>query len=192
MALDLGAIQELKPPQLKEFSFEAKEALKKEGYKIYSPRAISLSTLQAEGMRFKHIDPVFKDTVSGLNSQIAINPDKMFLPNSFTDNPHEQVSMVDELNQNGSLPVETRAILADDPSLWGEIFHQYYEDTHYILLVGKYTIIKTSEGWAVFGHGAHDPGPFASKWLPTDKDEATFYALLLTGDIGVARLLVPT
>ena len=34
MALDLGPIQELKPPQLKEFSFEAKEVLKKEGYKI--------------------------------------------------------------------------------------------------------------------------------------------------------------
>lgn len=174
--------------EVKRFSPEAREALEKEGYVIYALTGQSIRSLRESGRKFWYVDSALENLVSNFGSEVAINPQEFFLPDSFGKLPREQEELVAKFNRQLVKKIPgVQAVIADEPSVWAEIYHQHFEATKKVLFGSKhnffYTVTKTGAGFgfAIFGSTCAGHGPRVGGWSPERRPP----------DMGVARLVVP-
>jgi len=94
-----SAPQEIVPVEIKRFSDEAREALTKDGYVIYVLNGQSIRAHREAGKKFWstwHEDRRYADfeTQSSISSEVAINPDALFIPKSNRKKISEQQNMI--------------------------------------------------------------------------------------------------
>lgn len=104
------------PKELLQFSTEAREGLRKEGYMIHSLTGESVATflkahrpIEAAGHKGREIE-----SFSSRLSEVAINPERLFLPNSNRKTFSQQEEMVRQfsLELNGMIP-QVEAVIGD-------------------------------------------------------------------------------
>jgi hypothetical protein len=105
--------------EIKRFSDEQKEALMEKGYKIYLLTGQSVKTLRDSGHKFKldghEPDPELEALVS-MHSEVAVNPDNLFLSGSSKKTLGQQEEMVDEFSQELAKKVQgVKAIIGQVP-----------------------------------------------------------------------------
>ncbi len=107
----------LEPKKRLLFSIEVSAKLIEAGYRIYKLKGQSLETLRNAGFPFWtawHKDyPVFETLPSRL-SEVAINPDQLFLPDSNNKTLKQQVLMVEQFSRGLNLE-EVEAVLGEAP-----------------------------------------------------------------------------
>lgn len=79
--------KETAPIEVKRFTDEAREALQKEGYRIYQLTGESIRTLRQGGRKFWstwHQDGQYEafETQGSMHSEVAVRPDALFIPKS--------------------------------------------------------------------------------------------------------------
>lgn len=105
--------------EIKRFSQEQKEALEKEGYLVYGLTGQSIKTLRDEGRRFwslwnKEL-PDF-EALGSMHSEVAINPNKPFLPKSNNKTLAQQEDMVGKFSEELGKKVKgVKAIIGQAP-----------------------------------------------------------------------------
>ncbi|TSC53426.1 MAG: hypothetical protein LiPW16_392 [Microgenomates group bacterium LiPW_16] len=188
MSLEHYELRKLQESEVKSFSPEARAALESKGYKIYSLRGLTIRNLIDAGKPFWFVSPSLGNLISALNSEVAINPKKLFLQDSFARVPDQQVKMVEKFSRQLEQMVPgVRAVVADEPSVWGEIYYLHFDALGGEVLFGPpkflYTITRTQAecGFAVFGCARTGRGPSADGWVPERH----------LPSVGVAPLIVP-
>lgn len=101
---------ETKKSEIKRFSPEQKNALKKEGYVIYKLTGKSIKDLREAGNLFDSVwqptYPSFEfETLRSRKSEVAINPNYLFFPNSSDKTYLEQESLVTKVNKDISAKI---------------------------------------------------------------------------------------
>lgn len=168
------------------FPPEMRKALEEEGYQVYALRGVSIRTLRGEGRRFGYVNSIFEDPTSTLESGVAIRKG-LFLPKSFNKLPGQQIKMVEEFSRRLENKIPgVQAIVADEPSVWAEIYHLHFEATGDVLFGFPgffYTITRAhaGSGFAVFGSTYVDSWPSVDAWHPENR----------SCHVGVAPLVVP-
>lgn len=85
-------------PDIKRFLTEQKEALEKEGYKIFTLSGESVKSLKHKGRGFyEGLSRYSLESKTSIHSEVAINPYRFFLPNSSNKTLEEQEKMIAEL-----------------------------------------------------------------------------------------------
>ncbi len=88
------------PVEVKKFSDEQKEDLKKQAYLFY-PLGLSIKTLKYSNRKFMlncHRDSVACEVLCSMHSEVAIRPDSLFLPNSNRKSLKQEEEMVEEFS----------------------------------------------------------------------------------------------
>lgn len=118
MAIERWASSELLV-EVKRFSPEARQALEKKGYLIYQLTGQSIKSLREAGKSFCstwHKDYPDFETLPSRHSEVAINPNQLFLPGSnWKTLPEQEVAVAGfshRLNQNVK---EAEAIIGEAP-----------------------------------------------------------------------------
>ena len=90
------------PVEIKRFSAEQREALEKQGFVIYGLSGQSIKTLRDSGHKFwstwHNSLPDF-EALGSMHSEVAINPNKPFLPESSNKILTQQEAMVEKFSQ---------------------------------------------------------------------------------------------
>lgn len=88
--------------EIKRFSAEQKEALEKQGYVIYGLTGQSIKTLRDNGRKFWstwHNELPDFEALGSMHSEVAINPNKLFLPKSNNKTLAQQEEMVGKFSK---------------------------------------------------------------------------------------------
>lgn len=88
--------------EIKRFSQEAREALENQGFVIYGLTGQSIKTLRDSGHKFwstRHKELPDFEALDSMHSEVAINPNKLFLPGSNNKTLAQQEKMVEEFLQ---------------------------------------------------------------------------------------------
>lgn len=185
MSLEHYELRKFQEGEAKSFSSEDRKALEK-GYLVYAPRGVSIKTLRGEGRRFWYVNSMFEDLTSTLKSEVAIMKG-LFLPKSFNKLPEQQIDMVEKFSRRLKKKIPgVQAIVADEPSVWAEIYHLHFDATGDVLFGSPdflYTITRAhaGSGFARFGRAGADSGPHVHAWSPGYRYH----------DVGVVPLVVP-
>lgn len=90
------------PVEIKRFTPEAWEALEKQGYVIYRLNGESIKSMKEAGRSFyskwHNILPKF-EALPSMHSEVAINPDNIFLPESDNKTLKQQEALVEKFSQ---------------------------------------------------------------------------------------------
>jgi len=179
------------PVEIKRFSPEQREALEKEGYLVYGLTGQSIKALRDSGRKFwstwHEKFPDFEALVS-MQSEVAINPDKLFLPRSNNKTLKQQEDMVGKFSQElGKKVPGVKAIIGDAPD-YVELAFQHLDAAKDYLFGVKYNCdfarTKTpvrGSGVACVGYSGADDGLYVSYWN----------ADIGGGDVHAAPLVVP-
>jgi len=128
-------------PSIKKFSPETKEALEKLGYLIYSLTGKSIKNLKEEGMEFRRIwrrDYPDFEALTSIRSEVAINPDELFLPKSNYKTLKRQEEMVDEFSEELTKKIQgVKAVIGQAPD-YLELAFQHLDKTKDYLFGEKY------------------------------------------------------
>lgn len=131
------------PVEIKRFSDEQKEALRKEGYLIYGLTGQSIKTLRDAGRKFWstwHEDSQFAnlEALGSMQSEVAINPSKLFLPKSDNKTLAQQEDMVDKFSQELGKKVQGVKAIIGQASDYVELAFQHLDATQDYLFGKKY------------------------------------------------------
>ena len=136
-----GRQPEEQPVEIKRFSQEAREALEKQGYIIYGLTGASIKSQREAGRPFR--TPLLADhtgftALQSMQSEVSINPDKLFLPESNNRTLAKQEEMVDKFSQelNEKVP-GVKAIIGQAPD-YVELSFQHFDATKDRLFGEKY------------------------------------------------------
>lgn len=107
------------PVEIKRFSAEQKEALEKQGFVIYGLTGQSIKTLRDSGRKFwstwHNSLPDF-EALGSMHSEVAINPNKLFLPKSNNKTLAQQEEMVGKFSEElGKKVTGVAAIIGQAP-----------------------------------------------------------------------------
>lgn len=106
-------------PEIQRFSDEQKEALKKEGYVVYELTGQSITSLREQGKPFWsdwHKDYPDFEALASRRSEVAINPQKLFLRDSNNKTLAEQLALVAKFSTDISVKVPgVEAVLGEMP-----------------------------------------------------------------------------
>ena len=153
--------------EIKRFSPEQREALKKEGYLIYSLTGQSIKTLRESGCKFWSAwhgqFPDFEALVSR-QSEVAINPNRLFLRRSNYKTLRQQEAMVEEFSQElGKKVPGVKAIIGQAPD-YIELAFRHLDATKNYLFGAKYNYgyarTKTSKGSSIVADVGHFDADF--------------------------------
>ncbi len=175
--------------EISRFSEEARKALEAEGYHIYELTGQSLASLRDQGKPFQstwHKDyPEFEVATSRL-SEVALNPDSLFLPDSNRKTLAKQQEMVAIFSQelSGKIP-GVQAIIGEAPD-YEELAFTHLDSTGDRLFGEKYsynytrTVTTTDESWvAHVGRFRADRGLLVSRWYRDESADGLFVAPLV-------------
>ena len=113
--------KETAPVEVKRFSDEAREALTKEGYVIYTLTGGSIRSQRETGRKFWstwHKDSQYEafETQGSMHSEVAIKPDALFIPNSNNKILKQQENLVGKFSKDLGKKVKgVEAIMGEAP-----------------------------------------------------------------------------
>ena len=126
--------------EVKRFSQEQKEALEKQGFVIYGLTGQSIKTLRDSGHKFWsdwHKDYPDFEALGSMQSEVAINPNKPFLPKSNKKTLSQQEEMVNKFSEELGKEVKgVKAIIGQVPD-YVELVFQYLDKTKDYLFGAK-------------------------------------------------------
>lgn len=128
------------PIEIKSFSDEQKEALWKLEFIILDLTGESIKSLRDKGFLFStdwHKRFTGFEALASMHSEAAINPDKLFLPNTTFKTPTQQKEMVRKFsNELGKKVRGVKAIIGSVPD-YAELYYKYHEATNEYLFGTK-------------------------------------------------------
>lgn len=132
------------PVEIKRFSEEQRKALEKEGYVVYVLTGQSIKTLRDtlrdSGHKFWsdwHEDYPDFEALGSMQSEVAINPNKPFLPKSNKKTLSQQEEMVNKFSEELGEEVKgVKAIIGQAPD-YVELVFQYLDKTKDYLFGAK-------------------------------------------------------
>ena len=150
--------------ETKRFSSEAREALEKEGYVIYTLTGQSIGSLRELSRKFwstRHEDLPEFEALPSRFSEVAINPNKLFLPGSNRKTLAEQEAMVAEFSRKLTQKVKGAEAIIGEAADYVEFAFSHLDATSEYLFGKKYNFdyarTKTSTvGSQVAGVGCFD------------------------------------
>lgn len=129
------------PVETKRFSVEQREALEKQGFVIYGLTEQSIKTLRNSGYKFWstwHKDLPDFEALGSMQSEVAINPNELFLPKSNNKTLRQQEEMVEKFSQElGEKIKGVKAIIGQAPD-YVEFAFQHSDATGVYFFGGKY------------------------------------------------------
>ena len=93
---------EVVPAEVRRFSDEVRTALEKGGYKIHTLTGQSIASLRKTGRSFWttwHKDNPQLEALTSMQSEVAVNPDQLFLPKSNNKTLPQQEKMISQFSQ---------------------------------------------------------------------------------------------
>ncbi len=123
-----AAPKETAPVEVKRFSDEAREALTREGYVIYTLNGQSIRTQREAGRKFWstwHSDKQYADfeTQSSISSEVAVKPDAIFIPDSNNRTLDQQKDIIYNFSQKlGDKVKGVEAVMGDAADYVGVAF----------------------------------------------------------------------
>lgn len=180
-----GPAKELKPVEIKRFTNEAREALEKEGYVIYGLKGESIKS-QRDAQRpfwstWHHRYPDF-EALPSMCSEVAINPQELFLRRSKNKNLRQQEALVEKFSQDLAIQVSGVAAVIGQAADYIDLTFQHLDATQDCLFGKKYgynyarTKTPTSRSAvAIVGDFGADYGLDIYSW-PTGNGNAHVYA----------------
>lgn len=179
------------PVEVKKFSIEQREALKKEGYLIYVLTGQSIKTLRDSGRRFWSTwNKQFPDleALGSMQSEVAIDPDRLFLPGSNNKTLKQQEDMVEEFSQElGKKVPGVKAIIGQVPD-YVELAFRHLDATKNYLFGTKYNYDYTRTKTPTGGSHVAEVGSFSADY---GLDVDYWYADLGSRYVRAAPLVVP-
>jgi len=178
--------------ETKRFTPEQRKALKKQGFVIYDLTGQSIRTLRDSGRQFWttwHKDFPDFEALGSMQSEVAINPNRLFLPESNNKTLAQQQEMVSKFSKELGKKVRgIKAIIGQAPD-YVELAFRHLDETGDYLFGAKYsydaTATKTPKSGSrvvyVVGKFDADNGLIVSYWN----------ILAGHGHIRVAPLVVP-
>ena len=160
--------------EIKRFSKEQKEALEKQGFVIYGLTGQSIKTLRDAGRKFWstwHKELPDFEALGSMHSEVAINPNKPFLPKSNNKTLAQQEDMVGKYSAEVAKKVPgVKAIIGQAPD-YVELAFAHLDSTKEYLFGAKdnydYARTKTptsSSGVADVGDFRADVGLGVNDW----------------------------
>ena len=104
----LASQKELPPIEVRRFTDEARATLEKEGYVVDTLTSQSIATLRSKGMPFWsswHKDYPQFEALTSMSSEVAIHPEKLFLPKSNNKTLAQQEQLINKFSQELSKKV---------------------------------------------------------------------------------------
>ncbi len=177
--------------EIKRFSDEQREALKKEGYLIYGLTGQSIKTLRGAGRTFwttwhKHSQFADFEALGSMNSEVAINPSELFLPKTNNKTLAQQEEMVDKFSQElGEKVKGVKAIIGQAPD-YEELAFRHLDATQGYLFGAKYNYDYARTKTPPSGSDVAHVGRFGAvnglrvdRWLADSGDVVIFAAPLV-------------
>ena len=128
------------PVEIKRFSQEAREALEKSFFVIYGLTGQSIKTLRGNGCQFRstwHKELPSFEALGSMHSEVAVNPNKLFLPKSSRKRLSQQEKMVEKFSQELGQQVQgVKAIIGQAPD-YAELAFQHLNATNKYLFGAK-------------------------------------------------------
>lgn len=175
------APKETAPVEVKRFEDEAREALTKEGYVIYTLTGKSIRDQKQEGRKlwlrwnqngqYEHLE-----TKGSMTSEVAVKPDALFIPTSYNNTLEQQENLITKFSTDLRKKVKgVEAIIGEAPdyvelafshldatgeSMFGEQYNYTYVSTktptvgYHVAIVGYFDEVN---GLSV-GHWNRDEG----------------------------------
>jgi hypothetical protein len=177
--------------EIKRFFAEQREALENQGYVIYGLTGQSIKTLRDRGHKFWstwHKEFPYFEALGSVHSEVAINPNNPFLPNSNNRTLAQQENMVGRFSEVLGKKVKgVKAIIGQAPD-YAELAFAHLDATKEYLFGAKqnynYARTKTPIGSSCVAHvggfGADD-GLVVNYWYRDNGD----------GYVRAAPLVVP-
>lgn len=119
-------------PEIKRFTSEAREALEKQGYIVYSLTEKSIKTIIELGRPIRsswHKDYPDFEAHGSMRSEVAINPKALFLPESYDKTLPQQEAMVAEFSQVLEKKVPSVKALIGDAADYVELVFLHLDAT---------------------------------------------------------------
>jgi len=127
--------------EVKRFSPEARQTLEKEGYLIYQLTGQSIKSLRKAGRKFWstwHEDYPDLEALTSRQSEVAINPKQLFLPDSNRKTLAEQEAMVAEFSRELTQKVEGVEAIIGEVADYGELAFSHLDATSEYLFGEKH------------------------------------------------------
>lgn len=163
-----GQIKEAKAKEIKRLTDEQKEALKRLGLSEVIPfSGRSIKVWREEGKPFWstwHQEPQFAEfeSMSSMLSEVAINPNQLFLPGSNRKTLKEQEEMVEKFSRDLAKKVPgVKAIIGEAPD-YVELAFQHLDKTGEYLFGKKYNYDYTRTKTKTVESAVADVGSFDS------------------------------
>lgn len=151
-------------PDIQRFTPEARHKLEAARYRIYTLTGQSIKTLRDAGKPFwstEHQDLPELEAMASRLSEVAINPDQLFLPGSNGKTLEEQEEMVEKFSK--SLKVDgTEAIIGQMPD-YVELAFLHLDATGYRLFGEGYSYNYTRTVTPTSGSAVADVGGFSAR-----------------------------
>ena len=116
---DIALPKEVTSIEVTRFSQEARTALEKDGYKIHTLTGQSIASLREAGRDFWttwHKDNLQFEVLVSMQSEVAVNPDQLFLPKSNDKTLPQQEKMIKAFSQKlGKKIPGVEAIMGEAP-----------------------------------------------------------------------------
>lgn len=166
------------PVEIKRFSKEQRKALKEQGFVIYGLTGRSIKSLRDSGCKlWSDWHKSFRDfeALGSMRSEVAINPNELFLPKSNNKTLAQQEEMVEKFSQELGKKVEdVEAIIGQAPD-YIELAFKHLRATKKYLFGAEYNYhfarTKTptsSSDVARVGHFGANGGLFVHFWRADD------------------------
>ena len=164
---DVTPPKEATPVEVRRFSDEAKAALEEDGYIIITLTGQSIASFREAGRTFWrgdwHKDNPQFEALTSMQSEVAINPYKLFLPKSFNKTVPQQKRMISNFSQRLAKKIPgVEAIMGGVPDYVDLAFT--YRDT-----TGDYLVDLASTHFEIRGHARHSYN-FARTNTPTSTE----------------------
>jgi len=149
--------------EVERFAPEAREALEKEGYVIYPLTGQSIKSLQESGRKFWstwHKNYPDFEALASIRSEVAINPNRLFLPESNRKTLVEQEAMVEEFSKELGRKIKgVKAIIGEAPD-YIELAFSHLDATSEYLFGKKYNFDYARTKTATVGSHVPNVGNF--------------------------------
>lgn len=177
------------PVEIKRFSQEQREALEKQGFVIYGLTGESIKTSRDKGRKFWstwHKELADFEALGSMHSEVAINPNKPFLPKSNNKTLVQQEEMVGKFSEELGKKVKgVKAVIGQVPD-YVELAFAHWDSTKEYLFGAKdnygYARTKTptsSSFVALVGYFPAGRGLRVSYWGRVDGNDNVHAAPLV-------------
>lgn len=181
-------------PEIERFTNEQKKALKRLGFsRIYPFTGLSIRNWREKGKPFWstwYQDPQFAEfeNMPSKLSEVAINPNQLFLPNSNRKTLEEQEAMIKRFSKELATKVPgVKAVIEEAPD-YVELAFQHLERTGEYLFGKKYNFYSTRTKTIIFGSFVINIGDFH---LRGGLDISGSYRDRRRDDLWVSPLVMP-